>query len=91
MDNEDHNDSACKYYDVNEITVNHRSLGIDVKLTCIHMNCHSIAANFDALVSFFNEFEFKFDIIVLTETWLQYSSSFLYNIDEYAMFSKQRL
>ena len=53
------------------------------------MNCRSIAANFDALVSLLNEFEFKFDIIVLIETWLQNSSALLYNIDEYVMFSKQ--
>ena len=51
------------------------------------MNCRSIAANFDALVSFLNEFDF--DIIVLIETWLQNSSALLYNIDEYVMFSKQ--
>ena len=65
FDDADHNDSACKYYDVNVINLNHKSLSIDVKFTCIHMNCRSIAVNFDALVLFLNEFEFEFDIIVL--------------------------
>ena len=76
FDDADYNDSASKYYDANEINVNHKSLGIDVKLTCINMNFRSIAANFDVLVSFFNEFEHIFDIIVLTETWLQIHQRF---------------
>ncbi len=80
----------CNFYDTAELNENSVELGIGKQLSCMHINCRSMVANFDSLVMLINALAFSFDIIVVTESWLQDSTSHLYNISGYKLFCKQR-
>ena len=43
----------------------------DNELSVIHINIRSIQQNFESLQRFLSDFQYKFDIIGLTETWLK--------------------
>jgi hypothetical protein len=78
---------ACKYYDVNDLTHN-TALINDISI--IHINIRSIKVNFDALVHLLENVSYCFDVIAIIETWLDDSSSQLYKIKGYNMYSYSR-
>ena len=51
------------------------------EINIIHINIRSICENFEALQRFLSEFNYKFDVIALSETWLKSK----FNIEDYAL------
>jgi hypothetical protein len=80
----------CNFYDTTELNEKSVELGIGKQLTCMHINCRSIVANFDSLRMLIDALTFEFDVIVVTESWLLNSAAHLYNIPGYKLFCKQR-
>ena len=61
---------------------------IDLKCFGVfHLNIRSINSNFNLLIAYLNSLNFKFPIIVLTETWLCDNDIGSYNLDNYSSFN----
>ncbi len=58
------------------------------KILCV--NIRSLNSNFTHLCAFLSNFSFKFDLLVLTETWLSSISENLYEIETYSHYSLSR-
>ena len=75
------NDEECKYYDSDkfnqEIRNNHNSLSI------INFNIRSLTANIDTFNAFLSTLNTNFDILCFTESWLNYSTANLINLNGY--------
>ena len=72
--------SLCKYYDPGDLCTE-RNLNINV--SCLHVNIPRIHANFDALADYLGTLKFKFDFIVLSETWLSSDNHDLFSLSGY--------
>ena len=68
----------------NFATINTKSLSI------IHFNCRSLNAHYSNINSYLDMLEYKFDVIALSETWLNIDDTNVYNIDEYDMYTSSR-
>ena len=79
---------SCAYHDPAEF-VNNTKLANNVK--CLHLNIRSMMANFAAFVDMLSTFTFRFDFIVLSETWLNADTANLFALDGYNCFSFPRL
>ncbi|PSN52761.1 hypothetical protein C0J52_07491 [Blattella germanica] len=55
-------------------------------LKLIHLNIHSINKNFSEFCIMLQSFEIKFDIIILTEVWLEHDTG--YNLAGYNKYAK---
>lgn len=80
--------ATCVYCDPTEI-VNSDILMQNV--TCLHLNIRSMMANFATLVDLLSTFNFQFDFVVLSETWLNATSANLFSLAGYNCFSFPRL
>ena len=73
-DNFVHNNyDACKYYDTD--VLEQKNVFLINNISFMHINIRSLRANFDAFVYLLKSLNFFFDIIALTETWLDVNSS----------------
>ena len=57
----------------------------------MHVNICSLHANFDALADYLGTLQFKFDFIVLSETWLSSDNHDLFSLSGYVCFFFPRL
>ena len=59
-------------------------------LSIIHVNCRSLNSNFDKLNQMLNDLQHKFDIIAVSETWLNKYNSDLYSLNGFQMYNQDR-
>ena len=52
-------------------------------LSIFHLNARSFVHNFDEIIMLLDSIEIKFNIIVISETWLQEYNKDLYQIEKY--------
>ena len=52
-------------------------------LSIFHLNARSFVHNFDDIIMLLDSIEIKFNIIVISETWLQEYNKYLYQIENY--------
>ena len=57
----------------------HDTKGISI----IHINCRSLYANFEKLKILVDNLEFVFDVIALTETWINEDNANIFSLDGY--------
>ncbi len=81
---------VCNYYDCGEMEKIAVDFGNSNNISCFHLNCRSLFANYDNIVTLLHSFHDCFDIIVLTETWLDNASIDLFPIAGYRTFFKCR-
>ena len=55
------------------------------KSSFFYINIRSLWAHFDALVQFIEEFNFYFEIIAITESWLSIDCEFLFHVKNYTL------
>lgn len=56
--------NQCRYNDVKSLSLNRSNLSL------LHVNIRSLRKNFDKLISLLNSVNAKFDVICVSETWL---------------------
>ncbi|KAJ8031441.1 hypothetical protein HOLleu_24631 [Holothuria leucospilota] len=79
---------SCEYYSDDQFK---QKFDSEKGLSIIHFNCRSLYANFSSLETYLNELNLKFDIIAISETWLNLdSNTALYELDGYDMFHVDR-
>ena len=57
----------------------HDTKGISI----IHINCRSLYANFEKLKILLDNLDFVFDVIALTETWINEDNANIFSLDGY--------
>ena len=77
----------CKYYDDGKIRNLKTGEGI---FSLFSFNCRSLLAHEDELSACLNNFDFEFDVISMTESWLQDSNKELANMNGYLSFHSLR-
>ena len=82
------NEDRSHYYDIDKFN----SLECDPSfdLSVIHVNARSMSANFDQFYALFDLLRLKFDIICVSETWLDESVGHLFNFEGYNAFHSHR-
>jgi exonuclease III len=70
--------------------LNNRKTHTNDCLKIIHVNIRSISKNFNQLTAYLCTLKIKYDIIILTETWLSNDTSSLYCIPDYDRFCVNR-
>ena len=78
----------CRYYNDNEFKQKYKtSKGFSI----IHFNCRSLLCNIHKIKEYLQCLSFNFDVIVLSETWLNlYDNSDVLNLVGYDLCSKTR-
>ena len=82
------NENSSKYYDINSF--NSIDFNSNHDLAIIHINARSLNANFDQFYALFDILKIKFDVICVSESWLDESISNLFNIEGYNAFHSHR-
>ena len=77
----------CSYYD--EDFFNKQFIG-DKEFSIIHVNCRSLSANFEQLINFIGSVRKKFDIIAISETWLNSEPAVDFSLPGYNMYTVNR-
>ncbi len=72
---------GCEYYSTKRLNKLYSKVVENNDLSLIHLNIHSLNANYGRLLLLLNQFNFKFDVIVLSEIW-NYNIHFLEGIME---------
>ena len=80
---------ACKYYDLEAIVQN--NMFSKNKISLLHVNIRSIHANFDFFVHMIKSLNNCFDVIAITESWLDNFFAQLFPVKGYTMFSFPRV
>ena len=81
------NQHDCQYYSVEKFN---ETFNQDHGLSIIHFNCRSLPQNFDKVKETLNELKTVFDVIALTETWLNTSNMNDYTIEGYESYHSVR-
>ena len=68
----------CNYLNIDSIDIESNQ-GISI----IHINARSVIKHVDDIIFLLDECKFKFNIIVITETWFQEINKDIYTIDKY--------
>ena len=71
-----------KYYTSDEFNLNHKSI-FQHGLNVININVRSLKKNFDKLSLLLTSFSIYFDIISVTESWLNVDNNFVFDIPDY--------
>ena len=80
-----------KYYSIESFQECVKTTFIDVpKLSFSHLNIHSLPAHIVEFDAYLSTLDFSFDIIALSETWLNPENADLYNIVGYDYIHKYR-
>ena len=80
--------SRCDYYmqhDFNKL-LDDNKIDNDNTLSMIHLNIRSLPKHFRELNVFLSELSIDFNVIAVTETWLNEANADIYNIDDYLHF-----
>ena len=90
-DNNLYNDieTNCNYYTDNQFDTNMQDIGL-LGLSIIHFNARSLNANFVKMYDYLNGLSLNFDIIAISETWIQSDSITEFQINGYELFSVRR-
>ena len=56
----------------------------------IHINIRSISKNFDNLIILLDSLNYEFDIIAISESWINDNNTFIYNIHNYNAYVSNR-
>lgn len=72
--------NKCNYYTQEQFDNTVKS---DGKLSIIHFNCRSLYAHFSTLKEYLQTFSHPFNIVALTETWLNTALDFDFELDGY--------
>ena len=72
---------SSSYYDPSKFDLSRINDGN--KLLILNFNIRSISKNFDNFITFLNGFNVDFDILILTETWLNADNKDLSDISNY--------
>ena len=90
-DNNLYNDieTKCNYYTDNQFDTNMQDIGL-LGLSIIHFNGRSLNANFVKIYDYLNGLSLNFDIIAISETWIQSDSITEFQINGYELFSVRR-
>ena len=81
------NQHDCQYYSVEKFN---ETFNQDHGLSIIQFNCRSLPQNFDKVKETLNELKTVFDVIALTETWLNTSNMNDYTIEGYESYHSVR-
>ena len=79
--------SKCQYYtdfQFNQIE------STDIGLSMVHFNCRSLNRNFEEIKSYLNELNHTFDIIAMSETWVQSINNFYFYLEGYDVVHRDR-
>jgi hypothetical protein len=74
---------SCKYYNVDEINKLNSKNNRDKKFTIFHLNIRSMAKNYRMFQNTLAIIDTKFDVIILSETWLKPYNVDIYKLDGY--------
>ena len=72
--------TRCKYYTETQLVGNSKSIE---GLSCIHFNARSLNANFAKIRNLIDELKTPFDIIAITETWLESDNYLDFLLNDY--------
>ena len=78
--------SKCNYYTEQQFDANVNDVH---GLSIINFNVRGLNANFLKIVDYLDELAFKFDIVAITETWIQSECATDFQLNEYELFSVQ--
>ena len=78
----------CKYYD--NFQFNGLSKKENTGLSIIHFNARSLNANFDHIKDFLFTLNIPFDVITISETWVEVEKTTDYEMLQYQAFHKVR-
>ena len=76
------------YYDISECK---QLFSSQTYFRLFHLNCRRIERSYDDINLLFEVFNYPFDYVALTETWLLDADADLYTVDGYKLVVKQRL
>ena len=80
--------ASSSYYTLQQFIDNvHKSKDLSI----IHINCRSLNANFTDLKILLETLDFSFDVIGLTETWLNESNADVFHLEGYDFCHKNRV
>lgn len=77
------NKVSNKYYDGDKFNTEIKTLNKTNKFALLHLNIRSVPKNLHNLSSYLQCLDMSFDIIGLTETWINETNKNLYNIKKY--------
>ena len=80
--------TRCKYYTETQLVGNSKSIE---GLSFIHFNARSLNANFAKIRNLIDELKTPFDIIAITETWLESDNYLDFLLNDYEFCHKNRL
>ena len=80
--------NSCKYFSIDEFHNNVKTENDE--LSIFNFNIRSFFKNFDELSIILSHFDVSFDIIILTETWLNENTAQLCNINGYKSYHTYR-
>jgi len=75
--------NSCNYYNVDDINKLYTKNSRDKKFTIFHLNIRSMAKNYRMLQNTLAIIDNKFDIIILSETWLKPHNVDIYSLEGY--------
>lgn len=81
------NNNICYYYTDEQYNQNIESNG---KLSIIHFNSRSLSANFNNIREYLHTFTNPFNIIAISETWIDNEKDIDFELDGYELRSKNR-
>ena len=83
--------TSCKYYTEESFHANFVTDNIENKFSIVHFNARSIGKNFTEITEFLNELKYTFDIIAISESWLDDKTATEFNLDGYEVINQIRL
>ena len=84
---------SSKYYDENNFNTELGEISERNNFSLLHLNIRSVPKNFNNLTNYVQNLKINFDVIGLTETWINEANTNLYNIEGYVqreLYRKQR-
>lgn len=80
----------CEYYLPNDFNQQINGVNVENSLSFLHLNTRSIVNKFDSLKQLINSFKIPFQVIGLTETWLNDTNDDLFEIEDYSFVNVNR-
>lgn len=78
------------YFTVEKFNEFNSTIDYKKNISIMHLNCRSLAKNFDNLSFYLSDFKQQFSVIALSETWLKKSHPNLYHLDNYSFVGQER-
>jgi len=71
------------YYNVIDVNIDNKKNNNNSRLNLMHLNARSLLNKNENLTEFLNQFNFQFDVVGVSETWLTEYNQHLVDIDGY--------